>query len=422
MPTDLTPQLLQDTLTLFTRAFPSTQPPLPSTLIVASAPGRVNLIGEHTDYNDGFVMPMAIDRRTFVLGRPNQSTPPVYRLVSQNISDEKDAHGHHKPLLAGAVNFTIAEFNPASLVAKSSTAQWHDYVRGVIAQYIKAGHTTIPGFDAAVAGNVPLGGGLSSSASLEVATATFMDGLLGVTTDGVQKALMCQKAEHEYANVPCGIMDQFISALGQEKAAMLLDCRTQQPKLVSFVDPSVAILITNSNVKHALGSGEYAKRRAQCEEAVRGLQRHYPAIQSLRDTSLTQLQAAKGDMSEIAYNRARHVITECERTLAAAASLGHNDYATAGKLMTLSHVSLKDDYAVSCDELDCLVDIALTQRGVYGSRMTGGGFGGCTVTLVESARVSDVERAIRDKYRERTGKEATTMTSLPSQGALLHRL
>ena len=421
MPTDLTPQLLSDTLSLFTRAFPSTQPIPPSSLIVASAPGRVNLIGEHTDYNDGYVMPMAIDRRTFVLGRRNESTPPVYRLVSQNISDEKDSHGHHKPLMAGAVNFTIAEFDAAALVAQSSTAQWHDYVRGVIAQYIKAGHV-IPGFDAAVAGNVPLGGGLSSSASLEVATATFIDGLLGIVTDGVQKALMCQKAEHEYANVPCGIMDQFISALGQEKAAMLLDCRSQQPKLVSFVDPAVSILISNSNVKHALGSGEYAKRRAQCEEAVRALQKHHPAIASLRDTSLAQLQQAKADMSETAYQRARHVITECERTLAAATALGHNDYTAAGKLMTHSHVSLKDDYAVSCDELDCLVDIALTQRGVYGSRMTGGGFGGCTVTLVESARVAEVERAIRDKYRERTGKEATTMTSVPSQGALLHRL
>ena len=421
MPTDLTPQLLSDTLSLYARAFPSSQPAPPSSLVVASAPGRVNLIGEHTDYNDGFVMPMAIDRRTFVLGAANRSDPPRYRLVSQNISDEKDAHGHAKPVVAGAANFTIAEFDAASLVAKSTSAQWHDYVRGVIAQYLKAGHV-IPGFDAAVAGNVPLGGGLSSSASLEVATATFIDGLLGVQTDGVKKALMCQAAEHEYANVPCGIMDQFVSALGQERAAMLLDCRSQQPQLVSFVDPTVAILIANSNVKHALGSGEYAKRRAQCEEAVRGIQKRYPAVTSLRDTSLTQLHAAKADMSEVAYQRARHVITECERTLAAAAALGRSDYTEAGRLMTHSHVSLKEDYAVSCDELDCLVDIALTQHGVYGSRMTGGGFGGCTVTLVESARVGEVEKALRDKYRERTGKEATIMTSLPSQGALLHKL
>ena len=421
MSADLTAQLLQATLALFSTAFPSTPPPSPSSLIVASAPGRVNLIGEHTDYNDGFVMPMAIERRTFVVGRANSTSPPLYRLVSQNVSTDKDEHGHAVAVQAGANNYSVVTFTPQQLIARGGAPQWHDYLRGVVAQFIAAGHT-VPAFDVAVAGNVPLGGGLSSSASLEVATATFCDGLLGLQTDGVQKALMCQKAEHDYANVPCGIMDQFISALGQEKAAMLLDCRSQVPTLVSFVDPAVAILITNSNVKHALGSGEYAKRRAQCEEAVRAVSKHFPAIRSLRDTTLDQLQRAKGDMSEVAYNRGRHVITECERTVACAEALKGNDYVGAGKLMTHSHVSLKGDYEVSCDELDTLVDIALSQAGVFGSRMTGGGFGGCTVTLVESGRVGEVEKQIKAKYKERTGKEATTMTSLPSQGAQLHKL
>ena len=421
MSVDLTPQLLESTLSLFHSAFPSTPPPSPSSLIIASAPGRVNLIGEHTDYNDGFVMPMAIDRRTFVLGHANHTNPPLYRLVSQNISTNTDAHGHALPVTPGSSNFTIVSLTPAQLIARGGSSQWHDYLRGVVAQYIAEGRQ-IPAFDVAVAGNVPLGGGLSSSASLEVATATFIDGLLGTSTDGVKKALMCQKAEHDYANVPCGIMDQFISALGQEKAAMLLDCRSQVPTLIPVVDPRVSILITNSNVKHALGSGEYAKRRAQCEEAVRGLARHFPTITSLRDTTLPQLQAAKADMSDTAYARARHVITECERTVACADALRGGEYEVAGRLMTHSHVSLKGDYEVSCDELDCLVDVALSQPGVYGSRMTGGGFGGCTVTLVDSGRVKEVERVVKEKYRERTGKEATTMTSLPSQGAKLHKM
>ena len=241
---DLTAQLLQDTLALFSRAFPSQPAQSASSLVVASAPGRVNLIGEHTDYNDGFVMPMAIERRTVVLGRANGSSPPLYRVVSQNISDEKDAHGHHVAVAPNASNFSIVSLSPQQLVALPTAPAWHDYLRGVVAQYVKEGRS-IPAFDVAVAGNVPLGGGLSSSASLEVATATFIDGLLGIQTDGVKKALMCQKAEHDYANVPCGIMDQFVSSLGQEKAAMLLDCRTQTPKLVSFVDPAVAILITS---------------------------------------------------------------------------------------------------------------------------------------------------------------------------------
>ena len=204
---------------------------------------------------------------------------------------------------------------------------------------------------------------------------------------------------------------------------MLLDCRSQVPTLVSFVDPAVSHPHHQLQRQARAGlSGEYAKRRAQCEEAVRAVARHFPAVRSLRDTTLEQLSRAKGDMSEVAYTRGRHIITECERTVACAQALRDNDYTLAGRLMTHSHVSLKGDYEVSCDELDTLVDIALSQRGVFGSRMTGGGFGGCTVTLVESGKVGEVERAIKQRYRERTGREATTMTSLPSQGAQLHKM
>lgn len=405
----LSAQLKEQTVNLFTQTYQTDR----SNLIISSAPGRVNLIGEHTDYNDGFVMPMALDRETFIVGRPNQSNK--YRLVSMNAADahSHDANNH-------SAN-SIIEFDPTSLVARSASGQWHDYFRGVVAQFIKKGHS-IPGFDCAIAGNVPLGGGLSSSASLEVATATFVDALLNTKTDGVTKALMCQAAEHEYANVPCGIMDQFISSLGEENHAMLLDCRSQIPRSVPLVDPSITVLIVNSNVKHALGSGEYAKRRAQCEEAVAAIQKFHPEIKALRDATLDQLAEAQSSMSEIAFQRGRHVITECVRTVQAAEALQANNYELMGKLMTHSHVSLKDDYEVSCDELDTLVDIALSQSGVFGSRMTGGGFGGCTVTLVKADAAEKVASTIASQYKERTGKEATILYSKPSQGTRLHQL
>jgi galactokinase len=385
--------------------------------IIASAPGRVNIIGEHTDYNDGFVMPMAIERETFVVGKAREGlSQPTYRFVSANASGD----GHSQP--NQHTTPTVTEFDSNALYSTATPNVWHSYVRGVIAQYAKDGHN-IPSFDIAIVGNVPLGGGLSSSASLEVATATFLDALLNLPTDKIKKALKCQRAEHEYANVPCGIMDQFISSCGEPSAAMLLDCRSQEYKLVPIVDKSVAILITNSNVKHALGSGEYAIRRAQCEEAVRAISAKYPAVRSLRDATLDQLFTVSEVIPAVVFSRAMHVITEIERCIKAAEALASNDYVKCGQLMTHSHVSLKNEYEVSCDELDALVDIALSQHGVYGSRMTGGGFGGCTVSLVEAARVDEIIKSIKAEYPKRCpGKEATCMVSIPSAGARLHQL
>lgn len=215
-------------------------------------------------------------------------------------------------------------------------------------------------------------------------------------------------------------MDQFVSSGGEENAAMLLDCRSQTFRSVAMKDENVAVLIFNSNVKHALGSGEYAKRRAECEEAVRILQQPFPQIQALRDATIEQLEQVKNKMNEVSYRRGRHVIGECQRTVQAADALDRSDYTLAGRLMKESHYSLKDDYEVSCEELDCLVELALAQPGVFGTRMTGGGFGGCTVTLADRNKVEQIVAAVTQGYKEKTGKEATPMITRPCSGARLH--
>jgi galactokinase len=263
--------------------------------------------------------------------------------------------------------------------------------------------------------SVPYGGGLSSSASLEVATATLMEAMSGTTLGLAEKALLCQKAEHEYAGVPCGIMDQFASVMGQEGHVMLLDCRSQQLEQVPFSNPAVAVLIINTNVKHELSGGEYAERRGQCESAARKL-----GVASLRDATLAQLESRRDLLEPIEFRRARHAISEIERTAEAAQALKAGDWPRVGRLMYASHDSLRDDYEVSCQELDLLVEAAREigpRGGVIGSRMTGGGFGGCTVSLVETARVDEVARRIAQSYRARTDIEPSVLTSRPARGA-----
>ncbi|HEY3393813.1 MAG TPA: galactokinase, partial [Lacipirellulaceae bacterium] len=271
------------------------------------------------------------------------------------------------------------------------------------------------GFQAVIESGVPFGGGLSSSASLEVATATLIEAMTGTSLNSVEKALLCQKAEHEFAGVPCGIMDQFASVMCQADQLMLLDCRSQKIEHIPLVDPRVTVLIINTNVKHELSGGEYAERRAQCEAAARKL-----AVASLRDATLSQLEAQRGKLDAIELRRARHVISEIERTLDAAAAIKAGDWPRAGRLMYASHDSLRDDYEVSCPELDLLVDLARQiglQGGVIGSRMTGGGFGGCTVSLVETSKIYGVSHYLIEHYQAQTGIEPTMLTSRPARGA-----
>lgn len=366
---------------------------------VVAAPGRVNLIGEHTDYNDGYVCPMAIDRHTVIVCTPR--TDGIVRLYST---------------IANQAN----EFSLLTEVPKKDVPAWSLYPRGV-AEALRQKHLAPHGMDALVATDVPIGGGLSSSASFEVATGLALLTLNGTTKDisPVDLALACQWAEHKYPGMPCGIMDQFISVMGEQGHALLLDCRDRSTRQVRLDDPDVRILIANSNVKHSLVQGEYTNRRHQCEAAVRHLRKRLPELQSLRDATLFQLEDARMGMDPMAYLRAKHVITEIARTVQFAAAMEKRDYATAGTLMYASHNSLRDNYAVSCPELDTLVEIAhtLPEKGVFGARMTGGGFGGCIVALVRADAVEALTKKIESDYPRKHGKNATIFATVPSQGA-----
>jgi galactokinase len=362
---------------------------------IAAAPGRVNIIGEHTDYNDGYVCPMAIERYTVIAAdRPAGASREVtWRCARTNQS---------------------ASFPLSQPVPKGEPKHWTNYIRGVFAGFQQRGVDAGP-LDVLMLSTVPLGGGLSSSAALEVATATLIETVTGHKLDPVEKALLCQKAEHDYAGMPCGIMDQFISALGKKDHLLLLDCRSRKTELVPMNDPAVEVLIVNTNVKHELTGGGYAQRRKQCEEAARIL-----GVPSLREATAAMLEKARAKLDPMVFRRARHVIGEIERTPAAAKAIRSGDWPTAGRLMYASHAALRDDYEVSCAELDVAVDIAQEigeAGGVIGSRMTGGGFGGCTVSLVKTASVADISRKIAEAYRKRTGIEATLFVSRPGSGA-----
>ena len=360
---------------------------------IVAAPGRVNVIGEHIDYNDGFVLPMAIERYA-VMAADSSSTSNSFSVYDAQFEE-------------------TAMIDISTPVTKGSP-KWSNYIRGVLAGFQSRG-VKIPALDVAFISTVPLGGGLSSSAALEVCTATLIEAATGAAIDPVEKALLAQKAEHEFAGVPCGIMDQFISVMGRESCLLLLDCRSRRTELVPIDDPSVALLIVNTNVKHELSGGEYARRRSQCEAAAKIL-----GVASLRDATAEMLERAKGQMSEVVYRRARHVIGEIERTVHAAEAIRNSNWPAAGNLMYASHDSLRDDYEVSCKELDDVVEIAESigvKGGVFGCRMTGGGFGGCAVALVKTENVEDITTQIAADYKTKTGIEAMIFVSRPAAGA-----
>eukprot|EP00092_Neocalanus_flemingeri_P021833 GFUD01023685.1.p1 GENE.GFUD01023685.1~~GFUD01023685.1.p1 ORF type:complete len:393 (-),score=155.81 GFUD01023685.1:123-1301(-) len=338
-----------------------------------AAPGRVNLIGEHTDYNLGFVFPMALPLVTVVVG--------AAAAEGANCRVKSFAgSGEDLP-----VEFGLDRTEPGE-------PAWANYFKGVVSHFHAA--KLLPAFEAVIVGSVPLGGGVSSSASLEVATYTFLEEL---TKDKAgsekEKALACQAAEHSHAGMPCGIMDQFISVMARPGAALLIDCKTLEARTVPLSDPSVAVLITNSNVKHQLTGSEYPARRSACLDSAALLGK-----ESLRDVDLAMLEENKDKFDEVTYRRVKHVVTEIPRTEEAADALENGDYPTFGRLMVDSHVSLRDDFEVSCPELDQLVAAAMEVTGVFGSRMTGGGFGGCTVTLLKQASVPAAMAHMTAKY------------------------
>ena len=359
---------------------------------MVAAPGRVNLIGEHTDYNEGFVLPMAIERYTVIAAdRAGESLVTLHSLTTGE----------------------TARFSLRPKVERGEPA-WSNYVRGVIGGFQNAKYK-LHGFNAVIDSTVPFGGGLSSSAALEVAAASLLELMAGKALDPIEKALLCQKAEHDFAGVPCGLMDQFTSILARQNHALLLDCRSRTTTAIPMNDLNVTVMIINTNVRHKLADGEYAKRRAQCGMAAQAMK-----VPALRDATMAVLKSTRSRMEPVAFRRGRHVITENERTRQAARAIRNADWPRVGELMYASHASLREDYEVSCPELDAVVEIAQSigeKEGVIGCRMTGAGFGGCAVSLVKTEAVPSITRKISELYERKIGAQATIFSSRPAAGA-----
>ncbi len=360
------------------------------------APGRANLIGEHTDYAEGFVMPAAINFATLAGISPR--VDGKIALFSENY---------------GQVRY----FDAAELPAKAGQ-HWTDYPLGVVSILADEGHS-IPGFSLSLWGDVPLGSGLSSSASVEVATALAVTGLLGVNYPGPVLARLCQRAENEFVGANCGIMDQFISANGAKDHALLLDCRDLSFKLAPIPD-HIALVIANTMVKHAITGGEYTSRRAEVEAACAVIASHRPEVKFLRDATVEDLEKWGAEMTPNSLKRARHVITENTRTVAAAEALSRGDMPELGRLMAEAHWSYSEDFEASCAEADAMVELAQGLPGLIGARLTGGGFGGCTINLVEQAEAPAFVEKLAALYAERIGTRPQIHICRASDGA--HRL
>ncbi len=362
----------------------------------ADAGGRVNLIGEHTDYHEGFVFPAAIDLRTRVAGRPRADG--VLRIRSLNLSEEVEA--------------VVADLVPPPV------ADWRAYVLGPFWALREAG-IAVPGADIVVHGGVPFGGGLSSSASIEVALVALGAAMAGRSVpediDAPEVARLARRAENGFCKVPCGAMDQMASACGKAGHALLLDCRTLAFETVPMPDAWV-LVVADSGVRHAVAGPEYANRQKECAQGMAIVRAAFPEVAMARDLTMERLDGLKGRMPEVSYRRLRHVVTEDERCLAAREALSRGDGAALGRLLAGSHESLARDYEVSCAELDILVASAVGIRGCVGARLTGAGFGGNTVNVVEAAEADRFCEVLARAYLDRTGHPTTVRVVRPSAG------
>ncbi|NLG51983.1 MAG: galactokinase [Chloroflexi bacterium] len=336
---------------------------------LVAAPGRVNLIGEHTDYNDGFVLPVAIDRHVVVAASPRRD-----RFVRLYAADFDQAS-----------TFSLDD------IEHDSGTRWSNYERGVAWALQEAGYR-LPGMDIVLSSDVPIGSGLSSSAAIEVATAFAFQQAGNLSLDGVQRALLCQKAENEFVGMRCGIMDQYIISLGKRDHALLIDCRSLDYQLVP-IPAGCALVVCDTNKRRGLVDSEYNTRRQECEEGARLL-----GVPALRDISVDAFRAREAELPPTIRMHCRHVVTENQRVLDAVAALRAGELAQFGDLMNASHISLRDDYQVSCAELDAMVEVAWEQQGVLGARMTGAGFGGCTVNLVLEQAAAHFQHQVAQGY------------------------
>ena len=357
------------------------------------APGRVNLIGEHTDYNDGFVLPIAIERETLAAYAPRDDRQLRFHSLQAEGPASVDLDDEPEPV-------------PGS---------WGNYPVGVAVELMRA-RVELRGADVLLDSTVPLGGGLSSSAALEVAAALALMAAAAAprAVDGRELALLCQRAENHFAAAPCGIMDQSIVVMGRAGEAMLLDCRSGETRQVPFDDASVVLLVADTQVKHDIGDGGYPLRRRQCHEAAEQL-----GVKALRDVSADRggKEIAKGTLDAEHAKRLRHVLGEVARTLEAVEALEARDFAHFGKLMYASHASLRDDFEVSCEELDTIVDAARASPGVCGARMTGGGFGGCAIVLAETGAAESAAEKIAEQFNSRFGRRCPIFATRAAPGA-----
>lgn len=374
---------------------------------LAWAPGRVNLIGEHTDYNDGFVLPLAVDRVTAFAGRTRDDQ--TIRLWSSHFDQY--------------AQFSLEGLPDTFEQQRATLPGWARYILGVVTELTRAG-IALRGFDAAMDGDVPMGGGMSSSAALEVATAQacalfsnggFTIGAHEATLAPLQVAALCQRAEHIASGLKSGILDQAASCLGQPEKAVLLDCRSLAYRYLPFNAPEISLVVIDTGVRRELASSAYNERRQQCEEAVQILrdliakenEQQVQGIKALRDITREQFDRYKQELPEILRKRAGYIIAENERVLQVVKLLEQNDIEAVGAILWQGHAGLRDEYEVSCEELDVLVEIAHQVPGVLGARMMGGGFGGCTVNLVRSEAVEVLRQAVSQYYPERTGRQAS---------------
>ena len=360
---------------------------------VFRAPGRVNLIGEHTDYNDGFVMPAAVGFSTYVAIAPRNDRKLVI----------------HSEEFSGDCEFHLDRF------PEQRTGVWCDYILGVFAALRQRGHA-LTGANLLVHGEVPIGSGLSSSAAIEVASAMAFNSLDGNPLTLPETAKLCRQAENEFVGARVGIMDQFVSCMGKAGNAFFLDCRSLEYKYVP-IPAGIQLVVCNTMVKHDHAAGAYNQRRAECEEGVRYFATRDPAVHALRDVSIKTLEQHKTDLPPVIAKRCTHVICENQRTLDAARALASGDLPSVGELMRQSHDSLRDLYEVSCSELDAMVDAAQGLPGFVGGRMTGGGFGGCTINLVRDENAKDFAVEVSARYRKLTGIEPQTYLCSAEQGA-----
>ncbi|AFN73711.1 galactokinase [Melioribacter roseus P3M-2] len=350
--------------------------------VIVRSPGRVNLIGEHTDYNMGFVLPAAIDKAVYYAIKPRKDKQ--VNLFAFDLNEEWQ--------------FEVDE-------VRKSEKSWANYLIGVVDQINQSGRE-IMGFDCVFGGNIPIGAGLSSSAAIEAGLAYALNNLFDLGFDKIELVKLAQRAENQFVGVQCGIMDQYINIFGKKGNVLRIDCRSLDYEYFPFEFDGVSVVLFNTNVSHSLASSEYNQRRKECSAGVDIIKQKYPHIESLRDVTLDMLEENKDQLDGVIYKRCKYVIEENERLLSACEALNKNDLREFGQFMYGSHQGLSKEYEVSCPELDYLVELVADREGVYGARMMGGGFGGCTINLIENKYVDSVSQFVKENYKKKFGIEA----------------